>query len=320
MVSENDGLCGQIVDYLEGEEFDPVHQVPTPDEARRRLGLDGSDADADWDLLVVDLTGRDAGLLNLVESCRSEPLTHSVAVLAITRRADPDTVQSLLASGCTDFLETPLNGTVLQHHARLVRRLSLLEARHGSTGERVRELEEALEEARAEISRLANLDELTEIPTHEQFQKALRREWARLRRSESPLTVALVDIDDYEDYRRQYGLEQAEDQLVGVAGLLDDQLKRPGDLAARFSTAHFGVLLPETDRPGARTVGQNILEAVRSRKVDHEQRPGGTLTVSVGIAVMVPDGEKDRGQLTMLADDALNQARSEGGNRLVMRP
>lgn len=317
VVSETDQLRDQLVDYLEGEEFDPVRGAASSGEARRRLGLDGSDPDEDWNLLVVDLKGQDPGFLNLIEACRTEAITRNVAVLAVTRRADPNTVRSVLSTGCTDFLETPINEAVLRHHARLVTRLCSLEADQGSVNQRIRDLEEELEAARAEISRLANLDELTDIPTHEQFQKALRKEWSRVRRSESPLALAMVDVDAFEDYRRNHGGEAADERLVQVAEILEGQLKRPGDMVARFATAHFVVLLPETDRQGARVVGENILEAVRSLEVEHEGRPKGILTVSVGIATTVPDRDKERGQLAILADDALGQARDEGGNRLV---
>lgn len=317
VVSETDQLRNQLVDYLEGREFDPVHEAASPAEARGRLGLDGTDPDGDWSLLVVDLKGQDPSFLKLVEACRTEAFTRNVAVLALTRRADPNTVRSLLSTGCTDFLETPINETVLRHHARLVTRLCSLEADQGSVNQRIRNLEEELEAARDEISRLANLDELTKIPTHEQFQKALRKEWSRLRRSESPLALAMVDIDDFEDYGRNYGRETADERLVRVAEILEDQLKRPGDMVARFATAHFVVLLPETDRAGGKVVGENILGAVRALEVEHEGRPEGVMTVSVGIAATVPDRDRERGQLAILADDALGQARDEGGNRLV---
>lgn len=321
VVSDSEHLRKQLVEYLAEGDVDSVRGTESPEDARQHLGLEDTEEPAeDWGLLVVDLKGQPEDLLSFIRTCQSSPKTRHVPVLAVTRRADPRTVQELLSVGCSDFVETPLNKTVLNHHARIVRRLAEMEADQRGESQKIQQLEQKLEEAREKIQRLSNLDELTQLPTQDRFHESLRNEWSRLRRNESPLSVALVEVDDFLEYSEQHGKEKADEQLARIAHTLEERLKRPGDLVARYASSDFAVLLPETDLAGARTVGENMLQYVRALGIKHKQRPQGILTVSVGVSGTVPGGDSDPEQLPMVADEALQDAKQDGGDRVVGQP
>lgn len=315
VVSDSQRLRDQIVDYLEEGGFEGLRAVASPEDARRALRLDDRrDPDEDWRLMVVDLKRQDAEALELCRECNDNLATRDLPILALTRNTDPRTLRSIFEAGCLDFVSTPLHGVVLRHRAKQALKLSQEQNRD------LQQLQEELDDARAEIHRLSNLDRLAGLPSHEEFRTSLEQEWARLRRRETSLSVLLVDIDAFGEYTERYGKDDADEQFARVAESLGDALKRPGDTLTRSGTSDFSVLLPETDLQGARRVGESLLEAVRELRIEHFDSPTDYLSVSVGLSSTVPSGEKAPEQLLEKAREALRDAREAGGDRLIAVP
>ncbi len=315
VVSDAPRLRDQMVDYLEEGGFEGIRAVDSPEDARRALRLDDHlEPDEDWRLMVVDLKRQDESALELCRTCTSNLATRDMPILAVTRNTDPRTLRSVFEAGCTDFLSPPLHGVVLRHRAKKALKLS------EKQNQDVQQLQEELNQARAEIHRLSNLDELAGIPSREQFQTALEQEWARLRRSEVSLSVLMIDIDAFGEYEKRYGKDEADEQFGRVAEALQGALKRPGDTLTRHARADFAVLLPETDLEGARAVAQGLMEAVRDLRIEHFDSATDYLTVSVGLGSLVPSGEHSPERLLEGAEEALRDAREAGGDQLVALP
>ncbi len=165
---------------------------------------------------------------------------------------------------------------------------------------------------------LATSDGLTQIPNRRRFDEYLEQQWRQLAREQLPLTVLLCDIDYFKQYNDTYGHLVGDDCLRDVAKTLHAAVKRPGDLVARYGGEEFGVLLPHTQADGAFQVAQNLKQAIANLHIPHSQSPiSPHLTISIGIASMVPEMERSPNTLLDKADQQLYKAKQCGRNQIA---
>jgi diguanylate cyclase (GGDEF)-like protein len=173
--------------------------------------------------------------------------------------------------------------------------------------------EKAMEE---QMLRMVMSDALTGVPNRRAFDQTLRSEWRRCTRALQPLSVIMIDIDDFKKFNDTFGHLVGDDALCAVARALTATLNRAGDVVARFGGEEFAVVLPNTDSDGALRVGECLVEAVRAVVV--RQAAGKRLSVSVGSATLHPGDEPiTSAQLLTRADEALYAAKGAGKDRAV---
>ena len=177
----------------------------------------------------------------------------------------------------------------------------------------------ALIEANRRLQRWANTDVLTGIANRRSFDRTLEKEWRRLVRDQSPLSLALIDVDCFKLYNDHAGHLAGDLALAAVARAIQSCLKRPGDFVARYGGEEFGVILPATDREGATSLLELILQAVRERAIPHaaSKVPRRQITVSIGLASTIADRVTTASILLRQADEALYKAKALGRDRLV---
>jgi diguanylate cyclase (GGDEF)-like protein len=173
----------------------------------------------------------------------------------------------------------------------------------------------ALENARLyeTARRLADRDPLTGFFNHRYLHERLSEEVVRAVRTRRPLSVVMLDLDDFKVVNDTFGHVYGDGVLVHVAELIRGTL-RASDVAARYGGDEFALILPETDRADAAGVAERILAAFgASPYVAHGRQPfaiGG----SMGIATHLRDGYSAT-ELIAAADVALYEAKDQGGNR-----
>jgi diguanylate cyclase (GGDEF)-like protein len=178
--------------------------------------------------------------------------------------------------------------------------------------------EAALQEANQQLRRLAFLDGLTQIPNRRWFDQRLMQEWARLKRENNPLSIILCDVDYFKQYNDTYGHQMGDDCLRDVARALSIAARRPSDLVARYGGEEFVVLLPNTDLAGAAEVAQAMRSLVHELKIPHRKSSVNMfVTMSFGLASVVPTDAMIPDEILMQADRALYQAKEEGRDRVV---
>lgn len=118
VVSDSKNLRGQIIDYLDTEEFGEKVPAASEGEARRKLGLrEGEQPDTSWDAVIYDLKKTDEAGLKVCEDYAGRPNV-SVPILAIVRRVDPTFLGKAFAAGVTDCIQTPLTDLVLRKRVK----------------------------------------------------------------------------------------------------------------------------------------------------------------------------------------------------------
>ncbi len=177
-----------------------------------------------------------------------------------------------------------------------------------------------LEKANRELQGLASLDGLTHLANRRRFDEYLNQEWRRLRRSRAPLSLILCDVDFFKRYNDTFGHLAGDDCLRQVADAIRQAVKRSADLAARYGGEEFAIILLETDVAGGVRVAEIIQNNLRSLQLLHPKSPVNPyVSMSFGVASMVPDRDCSPIQLIAAADLALYQAKQEGRNRVVFK-
>lgn len=184
-----------------------------------------------------------------------------------------------------------------------------------------KEAEEILRN-RAEQERLmAMTDGLTQVANRRCFDERLQSEWHRLMEGKQQLSLIMLDVDYFKRYNDCYGHQAGDICLVKVASSAAQAVKRSSDLFARYGGEEFAAILPNTDAAGAIAVAESIREAIRDLAIPHEQSEvSAILTVSMGIASIVPCCGKSPDELIAAADRALYDAKRQGRDRYACGP
>lgn len=158
-------------------------------------------------------------------------------------------------------------------------------------------------------------DILTGLYNRRYFNGAYQREWKNALRTNTSIALMMVDIDYFKKYNDTYGHLQGDESLAAVAREIQRVVKRPRDVAARFGGEEFVVLLPETENEGASYLAQKILEGIRKLALEHTGSPlYKMVTVSIGLAALVPNHTLTMDDFLNMTDSALYIAKKAGRN------
>lgn len=192
--------------------------------------------------------------------------------------------------------------------------------------ERTQEIEEAnrnLQELNAKLQQISSMDSLTGIANRRYFDEVFDRELERARRSESPISLILADVDYFKAYNDKYGHQQGDKCLKAVALAMGMSLRESGDLVARYGGEEFIIVLPYTSTEEALATAERLRNTVESLRIPHCDSPTNDfVTISLGIASgnfsrknSISDIKQAKDELIAAADKSLYRAKAKGRNR-----
>ncbi|GAA3947026.1 diguanylate cyclase [Allohahella marinimesophila] len=183
--------------------------------------------------------------------------------------------------------------------------------------ERVRQRTEQLEKANLKLEKMSFTDGLTGLHNRRFFEQRLELEYARAFRDKIMLAVMVLDIDNFKRFNDDYGHLVGDQCLKAVAEAIRAQLQRPSDVAARYGGEEFCVLLPTTSLEGAFYIAERIRLATEELgfSVDGELVD---VSISIGLAALVPGTEAGVESLLKSADTALYKSKHSGRNRVTL--
>ena len=164
---------------------------------------------------------------------------------------------------------------------------------------------------------MAVTDGLTGLFNHREFYQALRRELERARRYRHPLSLLMIDVDDFKQFNDRFGHPAGDFALRNIAGLLR-KCARTTDILARYGGEEFAVILPESTPGGALMVAERIKLEVAEHNFIHNAEERVHLTVSIGIYTS-ENGDVTEDQIVSLADEASYIAKKAGKNQVVVK-
>ncbi|MBS4096710.1 MAG: diguanylate cyclase [Sulfuricella sp.] len=271
----------------------PDYQYQIAMDGESALRIATSESKPDLVLLDVMMPGMSG--YEVCQALKSNPDTRRIPVVFVTALGEPVEEEMGLSLGAVDFITKPLRPPVVRARVRnllnLKKKADLLESQ-------------------------AFLDPLTVIPNRRSFDEALQVEWLRAQRSGKPLTVIMVDVDNFKSYNDCYGHGEGDICLKAVASeLAVETVLRPADLVARLGGEEFVVLLPDTDIKGGRLIAERLRRNIEALHIPH-QRSGVSswVTISAGYASMVSTPDVAAAELMAEADRMLYQAKASGRN------
>jgi len=180
-----------------------------------------------------------------------------------------------------------------------------------------KQAEQDLEQAHAALKRIAEIDGLTQIPNRRTFDETLARYWEQLGETQQPLAAILCDIDFFKKYNDTYGHQQGDSCLISIAQSLYNSLPDETGLAARYGGEEFIFLLPNTEFATAAQVAEQARANIEQLNIEHrDSNVADHVTLSLGVACIIPSNASSAKQLIEAADCALYASKETGRNRV----
>lgn len=178
------------------------------------------------------------------------------------------------------------------------------------------QLNQQLQDKSEYLRSLAFVDGLTQVANRRRFDRVLSAIWTRYTRDNLPLSLLMIDLDFFKQYNDFYGHQKGDECLQVIASTLRRELPRSQDLVARYGGEEFVCLLPNTDLQEAQDIARRLSDAVAQLELAHEQSTvSNMVTISIGIATLIPTLDMDKQALLQAADKALYAAKQSGRNR-----
>lgn len=193
---------------------------------------------------------------------------------------------------------------------RRYRRLMHLLAERNREGERQ---QRALQAAYQELEKQSQTDGLTKLFNRHHFDRVLVREYDRQRRTRSPLSLLLIDIDHFKYVNDHYGHLTGDDYLRAVSRSLESSITRATDLVARFGGEEFACILPDTAADDALLLASKAAKNIEDLRLPNALSTRPHLTVSIGVATLL-NSQASLEEFLGQADTQLYAAKQAGRN------
>lgn len=292
-----------------------VHRVSTGEDALFTIYRENID------IVILDGDIKDMNSLEVVDTILSyDRLRDTLLILITESERDDEYILKAYSLGITDYIRKPINYEILKYKINrlieVVKEKIRFERKSVILNNRINDLEITLRDTRQQRDELqvsANIDTLTQIPNRGMFEQVLKDEWYRLLRNRDPLSLLMIDIDNFKKYNDMYGHLKGDKCLYQVATIIDDSFNRAADFVARYGGEEFVVIIPHFSLEEAKQMGDVLRENINKRRILHEGSPNGEyLTVSVGAATIIPNAKFRIKDLVNEADNALYLAKKSG--------
>lgn len=276
-----------------------------------------TETDLDLVLLDINLPGK-----NGIEACRefaAHEVFRDVPIIIISGTDYLEGLDAAFSAGATDYITKPPSHTELLARVRSALRLKTEMNRRKAREEDLMVLNARLAEMNLELERLSVTDSLTGLANRRSFNEFLSREWLRERRNQQPFSVIMIDIDHFKMYNDHYGHLEGDVCLQKVSWALQSALSRAGDMLARYGGEEFVAILPHTNQSGAAELAASFHDRIRQLALPHDKSPISPLvTISIGVASVIPSQALSPSQVMAMADEALYRAKNSGRNKTVV--
>lgn len=257
------------------------------------------------DLLILDLNMPTFHGLDLCRVVRQDWNWKDLPILVVTASTEAIVIQQAFAAGADDFITKPVVGIDL-----VTRVLTRIERSRCQ-----KQLEDFKRHERQNLQQQATIDALTQIANRRRFDEYLNQVWQQSIREQVNLALIFCDIDYFKAYNDCYGHQAGDECLKQIALATKEIAKRPTDLVARYGGEEFVVILPKTNIEGAVHLAQQIQDRVAQLQILHSQSlVSNYVTISMGIACMVPTRQSSPASLVAATARALYAAKAGGRN------
>lgn len=250
------------------------------------------------DLILLDVLMPGLDGYQVCERLKSDDRTRNIPVIFVTAASDANDETRGFELGAADYITKPFHPSVVKARVRTQIELKMKSDM---------------------LEQFASVDGLLNIYNRRRFDEVLKIEWTRAQRSNTPLSLIMIDIDHFKLYNDHYGHAGGDHCLKLVARTLKNCLKRPTDFIARYGGEEIVAILPETDGEGAALIAELMCREIAGEQALHAASPTAAyVTISAGVATALPDGQIDSSEaLLEAADSQLYTSKKTGRNRVT---
>ncbi len=249
------------------------------------------------DLILLDVMMPDQSGYQTCQILKENQLTKEIPVIFISSLTDDIDEAKGLDCGAIDYISKPVKPAIVKNRVK-----NHLQLKH----------------ARDLLKQQATIDTLTTIANRRRFDEFLLQAWRQMQREQKALSIIMIDVDYFKSFNDYYGHVAGDDCLKKIAIEMQKQIARPTDLLARYGGEEFVCILSDTEREGAEHIAENLRQTIESLAVAHEKSViSDVVTISLGVAAIIPNPEQLLSNFINMADHALYQAKKSGRNRAV---
>lgn len=318
IIDDADEMQLLLCTMLQQEGYENVRIAASFDAARPYLEERTPAGRCPYDLILLDLMMPQVDGIEACRRIRADQALDDTPIIVITAKTGSQELEEAFLAGAMDFIRKPIDRVELMARLRSALRLKHELDTVKDHERKLIELTTQLQEANQRLERLSTLDGLTGIPNRRAFDDFLHLELRRAARKGHPVSLILMDIDFFKSYNDHYGHLAGDTCLVAVAQSIARLAKRPGDLAARYGGEEFALVVADTPMESAQHLATMVQEGLAELALPHGHSTCGShVTLSLGIASMIPTPQTSAEDLIGSADRALYAAKASGRNRIV---
>ena len=305
VVEDNVNLNEILCKIMQSEGYSSVSAF-TGREAMEAMSNKGP-----FDLVLLDVMLPDpesprGAAMDGVEVCRTiktDPKFKDTLIFMVSVKDQPEDIMKGIDAGADDYVTKPFNTTLL-----LAKIKAML---------RIKNLQDELREKNRLLAEMAVTDGLTGIPNYRYLIDKLEEEIKRSHRYNTPITMILLDLDNFKEVNDTFGHRHGDFVLREIAERLLQGL-RETDILARYGGDEFALLLTQTDEAGGRKVARQVLDRLSEPVITDDREH--LIHASLGL-VSFPEGSaKSSDDVIISADTALYKAKELGGHQIYAFP
>ncbi len=257
------------------------------------------------DLMLIDYMMPDIDGMELIRRFRKDPANDDVPAVIITSSEEERLRSQALQAGANDFLTKPVDATELAARSRMLLRL--------------RQATLELKAMRSQQANLTEIDFLTKLLSRRAFLEKGQKDIERAgMETVSRMVALLVDVDSLRHLNYTYGFPGGDAALRAIANRIHEAETETGGYAGRIDGQQFVLVMPSTTRETAEAAAEKLRSAIESSRIDIYGQ-NASVTASIGMAI-VHDGDHWLHSLLERAEKAVQQAKEQGGNRVIAAP
>ena len=303
-IAEQDGSVGRLLRAGLLDEGDQLVEIRKMADLRSTLDR------ADLSVLIYDwsLPEFDHPDLHHRLQLRDQTQTYLFVIAVLPESANPDQRLEAFAAGVDAVVSAPCDPHEIALRLDVARRIFNHELSLRSRSETLEQIRLDLESQNATLSEIASRDALTGLRNRRYFCETLDSQFSLARRKGLPLSLVMIDVDQFKSFNDHYG-HLAGDEVLRVVGILLRSCVRDHDVVARYGGEEFAILMPATDEDECLP----MVDRLRMTIADHpwSLRP---VTISLGVATLGPS-ERYPADLIDQADRTLYYSKAMGRNR-----
>lgn len=277
------------------------------------------------DIILLDINMPEMNGYQVCQALKNDPDLYNIPILFISTLDEIFDKLKAFQAGGVDYITKPfqIEEVVARIEAHLtikrqqqVLKIEIIKRKQAEI--ELQKINDQLQEVNHKLELLLNLDGLTQIANRRRFNDSLLFNWQHHQREQKSLALIIIDIDYFKLYNDSYGHQGGDDCLIQVAQAIAKVPQRIVDLVARYGGEEFAVILPNTSIEGALIIAESIKQAIAELAIPHQNSlVSDRITLSLGVASLIPTNEQGLETLIIHADTALYTAKKRGRNQAI---